>query len=56
MGISWAIASGTGSEIGSQAQLEARTALKLAYRQAGDRGFEPLHEKIGSVLEDKVPS
>jgi thiol-disulfide isomerase/thioredoxin len=27
---------------------------KLVHRQAGDRGFERLHEKIGAVLEDEV--
>ena len=29
---------------------------KLVHRQAGDRGFERLHEKIGALLEEKVAS
>ena len=29
---------------------------KLVHRQAGDRGFERLHDKIGALLGDKVAS
>jgi hypothetical protein len=29
---------------------------KLVHRQAGDRGFERLHDKIGELLGDKVPA
>jgi thiol-disulfide isomerase/thioredoxin len=28
---------------------------KLVHRQAGDRGFERLHDKIGAVLADPAP-
>jgi len=29
---------------------------KLVHRQAGDRGFERLHDKIGAILGEPVPS